>query len=322
MGLGLPSIELDVGGRRVKLLLPCSRLEEAYEGPLMAELEGARGLRLKAWRRLARLFDSSSPPPPIKVVRGPYFMVHQNFIVGGALSSLPMFLRHDGERFLAEFYQPVVALNPYVYYFEGVIGDWSRPVLMPAIIHEYAHVAFLQGRRLRLEAVRRVCLNARMAMQLPFIEEGDLELMERRGEEVDALMEAPALWAEQFLVRRLGFKDHVEARLSFQEARDEALRRLMSSHGIHVLSPPARQRTELLRKHLEALGRADVKEVEAYVEEGLKSLLGETYEKIQSGLVVEERSGLVETLVVTGRMVERLETWRRFLRKAFGYLDA
>lgn len=320
--MGLPSLELEVGGRRTRLLLPCGRLEEAYEGPLMAELESTQALRVRAWRRLAGLFNASGPPPPIRVVRGPYFMVHQNLIVGGALCLLPMFLRSDGRRFLAEFHRPVVALNPYVYYFEGVAGGWSRPVLLPAIIHEYAHVAFLRGGRLHLEAVRRVCLNIRMAMQLPPIDEGDLELMERRGEEVDALMEAPALWAEQLLAGEMGLGSRIEARLSLQEARDGALRELMERLGIHTLGPTAGQRARLLRMHLEALEGAGAEEVGSYVEEGLREVLGATYEKILSSLRVEGRDEVVEALTVAGRAVERLEVWRRFLHRAFGYVDA
>ncbi|MEM4700401.1 MAG: hypothetical protein QXT74_05595, partial [Candidatus Nezhaarchaeales archaeon] len=312
-------LELEVGGRRTRLLLPCGRLEEAYEGPLMAELESTRALRLRAWRRLAGIFSASGPPPPIKVVRGPYFMVHQNFIVGGALSTLPMFLRGDGERLLAEFHRPVVALNPYVYYFEGVAGGWSRPVLLPAIIHEYAHVAFLKGGRLRLEAVRRLCLNLRMAMQLPLMDEGDLELMKERGEEVDALMEAPALWAERLLTSEMGLEGRIEARLSLQEARDEALRGLMERHGIHAPGPTAGQRARLLRMHLEALEGAGAEEVESYVERGLRRALGEAYEKIVNSLCVKEGDDAVEALTVTGRAAERLEVWRRFLLRAFGY---
>lgn len=321
-GLGPPSIELEVSGRRVRLLLPCAELEEAYEGPLAAELEGTQRLRLRAWRRLAELFNASGPPPPIKVVKGPYFMVHQNFIVGGALSSLPMFLRYDGGRFIAEFFRPVVALNAYVYYFEGVACSWSRPVLLPAIVHELAHIAFLKGGRLRLEAIRRLCLNAKMAMQLPFISEEDLEAMGRVGEEVDALMEAPALWAERLLTKEMGLKDRIEARLSLQEARDAALRELMERHGVRVYGPPARRRAQLLRGHLEALSGAGVEEVEAYVETGLRWLLGGAYERVCRGLAVEERRESVEPLLITSRAAERLEVWRRFLYRAFGYVGA
>jgi len=319
--LRLPSIEVEVEGRRVRLLLPCTRLEQMYVDPLMAELESTKGLRAEAWRRLAELFNVREGPPRLRAVGGPLFMVHQNFIAGGAFSSMPMFLRYDGGHFIAEFHRPVVAVSPYVYYFEGVARGWARPILLSALIHEYAHVAFLQGGRLGLEVVRRMCLDARLAMQLPFLDEADLKLIMERGEEVDVLMEVPALWAERLLMKDMGLGDHVEARLKLQEARDEELRRLMRRHGIEAVGPTAKWRAELLRRHLERLRSADVADVEGYVEAEARKVLGDALDKIRGGVRVEVSNDVVEAPAVMGRTIERLAAWRAFLRKAFNYVE-
>lgn len=321
MGLRLPFIEVGVDGCRVKLLLPCSRVEEMYLDPLIAELEATKGLRARAWRRLAEVFNVREGPPRLRVVGGPLFMVHQNFIAGGAFSSMPMFLRYDGERFIAEFHRPVVAVSPYVYYFEGVACGWTRPVLLSALIHEYAHIAFLQGGRLGLEVVRRMCLDARLAMQLPFLDDDDVRLVRDRGEEVDVLAEVPALWAERLLMESMGLDDHVESRLRLQEARDEELRGLMRRHGIEVAGPTAKWRAELLRRHLKRLGSATLADVEAYVEDEAERILGGALDKIRRGVEVEVRNDVVEAPIVMGRTVERLAAWREFLRRAFGYVD-
>ncbi len=279
----LPCIELDVEGCRVRLLLPCSRLEEMYSAPLMAELEAIRLAWLRAWRRLAGLFEARCAPPMLKVVGGPLYMVHQNFIAGGAFSSVPMFLRFDGERFIAEFHRPVVAVNPYVYYFEGVAP--------------------------------------RLVMQLPFVDEADVKLAREVGEEVDVLMEAPALWAERLVMEELGLPDRVEARLRLQEARDEALRALMEEQGLRVAGRPARWRTARLRAHLARLEGAGVEDVVGYVEAELRRLLKGLYEKLEEGLEVVVKDAAVEAPAVMGRTVERLAAWRMFLRRGFGYAE-
>jgi len=215
----------------------------------------------------------------------------------------------------------VVAVSPYVYYFEGVAGGWVRPVLLSALVHELGHVAFLMGGRLRLEAARRMCLDPRLVMQLPFVNEADVKLAREVGEEVDVLMEAPALWAERLVMEELGLADHVEARLRLQEARDEALRALMEEHGLRVAGRPAKWRTARLRAHLARLEGVGVRDVVGYVEAELRRLLKGLYEKLEEGLEVVVKDAAVEAPAVMGRTVERLAAWRMFLRRGFGYAE-
>ncbi|GEM_PF-2649193 len=322
-GLALPKVSVKLGEEQVDLLLPCSEVEAMFRDPLLDELERTRLLRLRAWREVCKLFNLSYAQPVLKVVEGPLYLVHQNFIAGGAFSSLPMFLRFDGREFIAEFHRPVVAVNPYVYYFEGVASEWRHPVLLPALIHEYAHVAFALSGRLHLEFIRRASLDLRLAMQLPFLDDQDIKAIKEASIEVEALLEVPALWAEEEVCSRLGLTNFAERRLRLQALRDEELRRLMSKHNIAVKGPTAKVRVEAMIKHWRAVRKASLSEVESYLEEQLKEQLADTWSKLREefgrGLKVKLRDEAVEAPAIMGRTVEWLRLWEYFLKREFKY---
>ena len=315
----LPSLSLEVDGEKIQLLLPCQRLEEMYEGPMMEEVENTVAVRAKAWRLISTLFKVKHSPPVFKVVKGPLFMVHQNFIAGGAFSSLPMFLRYYSGQYIAEFHRPVVAVNPYVYYFEGMASKWTSPVMLPALIHEFAHVAFLLSGKLDLEFVRRACLDLRFAMQLPFLDDNDIEALRSMSLEVDILMETPALWAEQKVASTLGLNDRVERRLRLQAARDEILRKLMNKHGLCPRGPSAWWRVERLLNHIEKVQGKNVEEVKRYVEAQLEEKLFEVIDKLREGLILRFKDDFVEAPSVMGKTLEWLRLWQYFLEREFSY---
>jgi len=294
-----------------------------YRDPMMEELEATRALRVRAWREVCGIFNVRAPQPRLKVVEGPLYMVHQNFIAGGAYSSIPMFLRYDGSAYTAEFYRPVVAVNPYVYYFEGVASRWTPPILASAIVHEYAHIAFPLSAGLHFEFVRRAVADLRLAMQLPFLTDEDLRSMREASVEVEALMEAPALWAEEEVCSRLKVPSVAERRLMLQAARDEELRRLMAKHDIAVEGPSARVRVEAMMRHWRAVKGASLRELVDYVDGALEELVGRAWRAIKSELgsrlKVSLREEEVEAPAVMGRTIEWLWLWKYFLKEEFGH---
>ena len=322
----MPHLKVRLEGEDLELFLPCPEVEELFAGALEREVAETEDLRASLWERILRLFEIDLSPPIFKIFRGEIYMVHPHFLGGSAYSSMPLLLFFEGGSYRVIFRHPIVGVNPYVYYFEGISTRGRKPFLLNSIIHEFAHLAFAVA-FLDIEFICKMYRDPRLAMQLPGLGGEFIEKLQENSDELEVVAEVPALWAEEIVASEFGEergRKVIERRLKLHTARDEALGALLKDLGFsysEAIMP--KRRLELMLEHWGRVRGKKLSEVRDYILDSFERILTPSllnqYYKCLENCRLEMSSELVEDPLVMGKSLDRLYIWYTFLKRAFNY---
>ena len=323
----IPSIEIELEGKPLKIYLPCERIYRRYEETLKKEIANSESLIEKIWREVSTLFEfREKPVPKIWIVIGKGAIAH--FIHGQAFSSLPITI--DIKNKILHAYEPNLQFTPYTYYIESLMRLKNEPILAEAFIHEFSHNAFILGgpkdKGYLLEFAYRASnpnMNSFYTQLIPFA--GILPDQNFPLTPATLLTEAPAMWSEERIADKL-LADAVarmKRRIQFGEKRDEVLNRYTAKYfRLSPLTPEEHAR--ILSDHWEAVRTMSLSELYKYVEGELEKILkidiNTYYHSFEQFCKIEvhKECGPPPTYDPSDDMSV---SWSALLEKEFGYID-
>lgn len=325
--ISIPSVEIFVEGKPLKLLLSCNSVHKQYEETLKNEVTQSQSSIQGIWQEVCGIFRiGDQPTPKVWILVGKGIVGHDP--LGTAFSSVPA--RVDPTHGIVHVSNPEVEVNPYTYYVDSLRRLANEPVLAQSFIHEFCHCAFIMGgtksRGYILDFAWRAtdpdggsayrCLK-------PF---ADIK-PDRTYPLTPAtlLTEAPAMWGEEQVGEKLlgNASARIKRILEFSEQQQEKLNQYLGKY--FPLSPiTAANHARILHDHWTAVRGISLTELYTYVERKLGDILGVDIHKMYTDF---ERFCSIEIHREYAGPSKydpnhpTAKSWRTLLMKEFGYID-